>query len=152
MFYSRSSEWKLATVQQLESKIALIPTTLNQSGCIHGDAVAVLLCCETVLGDLLYFRRTRLFVLVLAETVDSVKAELLIGEAQVPNSRVGSSAAGPRVDDGVADAAILQPAGFAAVQELELPGGVQLTHFGHRGAVSNAGLGRIRVVHLLEAF
>lgn len=116
VFKSRSIEWKLATVQQLESEIVLIPTTLNQSGCIHGEAVAALLCCGRVLGDFLYFRRTRLCVLIPAETVDSVKAELLIGEAQVPNSRVGSSAAGARVDDGVADAAILQPASFAPVQ------------------------------------
>lgn len=123
----------MATVQQSESEIALIPSTLTQSGCIHSDvvAVAVLLCSQTILGDLLHFRHTCLRLLVLAETVDSIEAEFLIGEAQVPNSRLGSSAAGPRVDDGVADAAVLQPAGFAAVQELELPGSVELTHFGH---------------------
>lgn len=139
-------------MQQFESKIALIPTTLNQSGCIFGDAVAALPCCETILADFLNFRCTCLFVLVLAETVDSVKAEFLIREAQVPNSRVGSSTAGPWVNDGVADAAVFQPAGFAAVQELELPGSVQLTHLGHQRAVSNAGLGRIDIVHLLKAF
>lgn len=129
--YSRSSEWNLATGQQFESEIALIPSTLTQHRRILGDLVAAPLQCDAFPGGFLYLRCTCLLVLVHSETIDSIEAEFLIGEAQVPNSRVRSSTAGSWVDDGIADAAVFQPASFAAVQELKLPGSVELTHFGH---------------------
>ncbi|KAG9350633.1 hypothetical protein JZ751_024522 [Albula glossodonta] len=74
-------------------------------------------------------------ILVLAKAVDPIQAEFFVREAQVADARLWAPAAGPWVDDGVADAAILQPASLTAVQQLDLPGGIQLAHFGHCGAI-----------------
>lgn len=137
----------------VESKTALshfITSSLNDCGAVGRDAVAALLSglIAALGGDSF----ACFFLLVLPEAVDAVQAELPVWEAQVADAGLGASAAGARVDDGVADAGVLQPAGLAAVQQLELPGGVQLTHFGHHGAVSDARLHGLGVVHLLEAF
>lgn len=136
----------------VETKITLILPTLNQSCRIHGDAVAALLARQTIFGNFSYFSTTCFFILVLTETVHSIEAELLIREAQVSNSGMGSSAAGSRVDYGVTDASVFQPASLAAVQKLKLPCSIQLAHFSHHRAVSHASLGRLHVVHLLKAF
>lgn len=137
---------------RVETKIKLILPTLNQSCRIHGDAVAALLARQTIFGNFFHFSTACFFILVLAEAVHSIQAELLIGEAQVSNSRMGSSAARSRVDYGVADAAVLQPASLAAVQQLKFPCSIQLAHFSHHRAVSHASLGRLHVVHLLKTF
>lgn len=69
---------------------------------------------------------------VLPEAVDAVETELPVGEAQVADAGVRAATARPRVDDGVAHAAVLQPAGLTAVQKLDLPRRVQLAHLGYR--------------------
>lgn len=140
------------TVAIVKSKIALSLSTLNHPCCIHGDAVAALPSCQTICGDFFCFSTTCFFILVLAEAVDPVEAEFFIREAQVSNAWLGSSTARAGVDYGVTDAAILQPASFTAVQKLKLPCSIQLTHFGHHWAISNASLHRLRIIHLLKAF
>lgn len=129
------------------------PPLSNPGGVVPGHAAAAALPPRQSTGE----ARRRLtapcwLLLVPAEAVDAVEAELFIGEAQVSDARLGAPAARAGVDHGVTHAAVLQPARLAAVQELELPRGVQLTHLGRRRAVSSAGLRRLRVVHLLEAF
>lgn len=130
----KSDEWSLAARRRfvvVKSKTALSLFTLNHPRDVHRDAVAALAPFQTVCGAFCRLGTTCRFLLVYAETVDAIEAEFFIREAQVSDAGLGSSTARARVDYGVADAAILQPASLTAVQKLELPRGVQLTHFGH---------------------
>lgn len=111
--------------------------------CPPGHIIFGSLCCSS---------NTCCFIPVLEETVDPIEAEFFIRKAQVSDARLGSPTARPRVDDGVSDAAVLQPAGFTAVQQLELPRGKQLTHFSHHRTVTDAGFYGLCIVDLLKAF
>lgn len=159
VFYFKSDEWSLAARRQLlQSNLKLHPppalclSTLYHACSIHGDAVAALPPCQTIFRAFCRCRTTSSFILSLAETVDPIEPEFFIRKAQVSYAWLGPAAARTGVDYGVTDAAVLQPAGLTAVQKLELPCCVQLTHFGHHRTVSNAGLHRLPIVHLLKAF
>jgi len=82
------------------------------------------------------------------EAINPKKLVLLVREAEVADARLAAAAAGPGIDDGVADAAILQPAGLAAVQQLDFPGSIELAHLGHSRPVVLAGLHRLGVAQL----
>lgn len=93
------------------------------------------------------FLPTRLF-----EAIGPKEFVFLVGEAQVANTGFLAPAARPGVDDGVADASVPDPAGLAFVQELDLPGGVELAHFGHRSSASFAGQGGFGETELAVGF
>lgn len=67
--------------------------------------------------------------------IDAKELVFLVGEAQVADARLAAPAAASGVDDGVADAAVAHPAGLTLVQELDLPGSVELADFGHGASV-----------------
>lgn len=75
----------------------------------------------------------------LFEAIDPKEFVFLVGEAQVANAGFLAPTARPGVDDGVADASVPDPASLTFVQELDLPGGVELAHFGNHSCVSLAG-------------
>lgn len=160
VFYFKSDEWSLAARRQLlQSNLKLHPPfllsvfpLLNHPCGIHGDAVTALPPCQIICRAFRHFSTTCCFILVLAETVDPIKAEFFIWEAQVSDAWLGSSTAGTGVDYWVTNTSILHPAGFTAVQKLELPCCIQLTHFGHHRTISNASLHRLHIVHLFKAF
>lgn len=74
------------------------------------------------------------------EAVDTVQLVLLVGEADEAHGGLAGAAAlaGPR--DGVAHAAVRQPARVAAVVAQQLPGREDLPHLGDLGAVLQARL------------
>lgn len=72
---------------------------------------------------------------VALEAVHSVQLVLFVGEAAEPHGGLGGTAAPAGAGDGVADAAVSQPAGVAAVVAQQLPGGVHLADFGDLSAV-----------------
>lgn len=122
VFYFESDEWSLAARQQLlQSHLKLHPppaislASLNHPCDIHGDAVAAFPAHQTTCKAFCHSCTISCFILVLAETVDPIEAEFLIREAQVSDAWLGSSAAGTGVDNGVTDAAVLQPASFTAI-------------------------------------
>lgn len=101
------------------------------------------------------------------EAGEEVRAHTLEAESVVPGQRVwkarlvgievdGShtwlvpAAGGPRGDDGVAEAAVRQPAGIALVQAAA-PGGVELAGGGERGVLRLAELQRLLEGELLQA-
>lgn len=73
---------------------------------------------------------------------------LLVGEAGEAHGGLAGAAAPPRPGDGVADAAVRQPARVAAVVAQQLPGGEHLAHLGQARAVLEAGLRRLVVGQL----
>lgn len=155
-FGFKSNEEKLATRQELNNlKLPPSPAVslfdLNNICVIYREVIAALPLWPSFLQGFGNFRIC-CFICALVETVDSIEAELFIGEAQVSDSRLGSSTTRARVDDWVPNAAILQPASLTAVQKLKLPGCVQLTHFGHCRTISNTCLYRLCKIHFLETF
>lgn len=73
------------------------------------------------------------------EAVDSVKLVFFVREAAEPDGGLCRAAALARLSDGVADAAVGQPAGVTAVVPQQFPGSVHLPHLGDLGAVFLAG-------------
>lgn len=65
---------------------------------------------------------------------------LLVGEADEAHGGLAGAAALPRPGDGVAHAAVRQPARVAAVVAQQLPGGEDLPHLGDLGPVLQARL------------
>lgn len=65
---------------------------------------------------------------------------LFVWEPHEAHGRLGRAAAPPGPRDGVAHAAIGQPAGVAAVIPQQLPGGEDLAHFGDLSTVVETGL------------
>lgn len=57
----------------------------------------------------------------------------LAGEAEAADAGLCGATVGPGLGDGIADAAVCQPAGIAAVQPLEFPGRVELPDSGDLG-------------------
>lgn len=82
-------------------------------------------------GNILHPRRISPGSLSLSVAEDSKPA--LPGEAEAADTGLRGATIGPGCDNGVADTAICQPAGTAAVQPRELPGGVELPHPGDLG-------------------
>lgn len=74
------------------------------------------------------------------EAVHAVQLVLFVGEAVEPHGRLRGTAAPAGFGDGVADAAVGQPAGVAAVVAQQLPGGVHLADLGDLSAVLLAGV------------
>lgn len=77
-----------------------------------------------------------------AVAVDAEEASGGVGETQAAHARPRAPAANSRIHDGVARAAIGQPACSAAVQQLQLPRGEQLPDLGHRCTPRRAGASR----------
>lgn len=69
------------------------------------------------------------------EAVDTEQLVLLVGEADKADGCLGRAAAPPRVGDGVAYAAVSQPARVTSVEAQELPRGEHLPHLGDLGAI-----------------
>lgn len=88
----------------------------------------------------------------LFETIDPKEFVFLVGEAQVANTGFPAPTARPGVDDGVADTSVPNPAGLAFVQELDLPGGIELAHFGHHSSISFAGQDGFREAEFAVGF
>lgn len=80
--------------------------------------------------------------------IDPKEFILLVGKAQIADAGLSAATAGPRVDDGVTDAAIAHPPSLTLVQQLDLPGGVELANLGHRGPVLLASLDGLREAQL----
>ena len=74
------------------------------------------------------------------EAVDPVQLVLLVGVAVEPHGCFGWTAAPAGAGDRVTDAAVGQPAGVAAVEAQQFPGGVHLAHLGDLRAVFLASL------------
>lgn len=73
---------------------------------------------------------------------------LFIREAHEAHGRLGGAASPPGPGDGVAHAAISQPARVAAVVAQELPGCKDLAHFGDLSTVVETGLHRFVIGEL----
>lgn len=73
------------------------------------------------------------------EAVDSVELVFFVREAAEPDGGLRGAAALARLRDGVAHAAVGQPARVAAVVPQQPPGGVHLPHLGDLSAILLAG-------------
>lgn len=85
---------------------------------------------------------------VRSEAVDAVQLLLFVWEAGEAHRGLGGAAAPPRPRDGVADAAVLQPARVAAVIAQKLPGGEHLAHFRNPSTIAETSLHRFVVGQL----
>ena len=98
-------------------------TSVSVCVCVHADVCLQVVCvcvCSSV---------------VALEAVHSVQLVLFVGEAVEPHSGLRGAAAPAGVGDGIADAAVGQPAGVAAVVAQQLPGGVHLADLGDLSTV-----------------
>lgn len=77
------------------------------------------------------------------------EAGLVVVQVHGPDSRSIPSAGGAGADDGIAQAAVCQPARITPVQTL-LPGGVELPNRGQRGVLALAELLRLGEGELLR--
>lgn len=78
-------------------------------------------------------------LLARAVTVDAI-ARAWVWEPECPYSRLGGSAVGTGVHDGVAGTSVCQPASITAVQAAELPSSKELAHRRDLCAIFQAGL------------
>lgn len=85
---------------------------------------------------------------VCSEAVDTVELMLFVWEAHEAHRGLGRTAAPSRPGDGVADAAVLQPARVAAVISQELPGSEYLAHFRNPSTVVETSLHRFIIGQL----
>lgn len=102
----------------------------------------MVIACQPFLSELQHF-------LICLVAVDSI-LELRRREAKATHSWFRGATVRSRGGDGIPHASVSQPACFTVVQAHELPGGVELSHPGHLGAVLLTRLLSLCQVHPLR--